>query len=286
MFLRHDGKRIETFEKHKPMKKFSIIFLAAAMMLFVSSCDKIDINNTHKPFNPSGHGKTVLIKDFTGVRCVNCPAAAEAVHELQHALGEDHVFIMSVHAGYLAQPVGQFPDFTTPEGTAWYGGNSSNPLFSVDHVALTDGNTLYVEQVDTPLSDALVEEQTFEILQGVNYDDETRQLNLEVDVVATAEVVGNFYVTACLLEDSLVGRQVVPGGVDTAYVFRNVFRGTVNGVDGDTFFDGPVYVNDEYIYKYSIELDPAYNADQCYFMSYIYDKTDGKILQTALKKIK
>ena len=268
------------------MKKFSIIFLTAAMMLFVSSCDKIDINNTHKPFNPSGHGKTVLIKDFTGVRCVNCPAAAEAVHELQHALGEDHVFIMSVHAGYLAQPVGQFPDFTTPEGTAWYGGNSSNPLFSVDHVALTDGNTLYVEQVDIPLADALAEEQSFEILQGVNYDDETRQLNVEVDVVATAEVVGNFYVTACLLEDSLVGRQVVPGGVDTAYVFRNVFRGTVNGVDGDTFFDGPVYVNDEYIYKYSIELDPAYNADQCYFMSYIYDKTDGKILQTALKKIK
>ena len=109
---------------------------------------------------------------------------------------------------------------------------------------------------------------------------------LEADVVAVAEVEGDFHVTMCILEDSLVGRQVVPGGVDTAYVFRNVFRGTVNGVDGDTFFDGPVYVNDEYIYKYSIELDPAYNADQCYFMSYIYDKTDGKILQTALKKIK
>ncbi|MBR4560778.1 MAG: Omp28-related outer membrane protein [Bacteroidales bacterium] len=268
------------------MRKLSFILVTAAMMLFVSSCDKIDINNTHKPFNPSGHGKTVLIKDFTGVRCVNCPAAAETVHELQHELGEENVFIMSVHAGYLAQPVGQFPDFTTPEGTAWYGSNSSNPLFSVDHVALTDGNTLYVEQVDIPLADALAEEQSFEILQGVDYDDETRQLNVEVDVVAIAEVVGDFYVTACLLEDSIVGRQVVPGGVDTAYVFRNVFRGTVNGVDGDTFFDGPVYVNDEYIYRYSIELDPAYNADQCYFMSYIYDKTDGKILQTALKKIK
>jgi len=255
------------------------------MMLFVS-CDKIDINNTHKPFNVSGHGKTVLIKDFTGVRCVNCPAAAEAAHELQHNLGEDNVILMSVHAGPLAQPVGQFPDFTTPEGVEWYKDNSSNPLFSVDHVALTDGHTLYVDQIDTPVADALAEEQSFEILQAVYFDEETRQLNLEVDVVATAEVVGNFYVTACLLEDSIVGRQVVPGGVDTAYVFRNVFRGTVNGSDGDTFLNGPVYVNDEYIYKYNIELDPAYNADQCYLMSYIYDKTDGKILQTAVKKIK
>ena len=256
------------------------------MMLFVSSCDKIDINNTHKPFVPSGHGKTVLIKDFTGVRCVNCPAAAEAVHELQHEIGEDHVIIMSVHAGYLAQPVGQFPDFTTPEGTAWYGDNSSNPLFSVDHVALTDGNTLYVEQVDTPLSDALAEQQTFEIFTAVSYDEESRLLNMEADVVAVAEVDGDFHVTMCILEDSIVGRQVVPGGVDTAYVFRNVFRGTVNGADGDTFFNGQVYLNDEYIYKYSIELDPAYNDDQCYFMAYVYDKKDGKILQTALLKIK
>ena len=257
------------------------------MMLFVCSCDKIDINNTHKPFNSSGHGKTVLIKDFTGARCVNCPAAAEAVHELQHELGEDHVFIMSVHAGYLAQPVGQFPDFTTPEGTKWYGENSSNPLFSVDHVALTDGNTLYVEQVDTPLSDALAEDQTFDIFTVANYDEETRNLNIESDVVATADVAGNFYVTVCMLEDSIVGRQVVPGGVDTAYVFRNVFRGTVNGADGDTFLNGQVYVDDEYIYKYSVELNSAYNADQCYVLTYIYDKSlGGKILQTAIKKIK
>lgn len=268
------------------MRKLSFILVTAAMMLFASSCDKIDINHTHKPFNPSGHGKTVLIKDFTGVRCVNCPAAAEIAHELQHELGEDNVFIMSVHAGYLAQPVGLFPDFTTPEGTEWYRDNSSNPLFSVDHVALTDGHTLYVEQIDTPLSDALAEEQTFEIFTAVSYDEDTRQLSMEADVVATAEVVGDFHVTVCILEDSIVGRQVVPGGVDTAYVFRNVFRGTVNGSDGDTFFNGPVYVNDEYIYNYSIELDPAYNDDQCYFMTYIYDKTDGKIMQTTIQKIK
>ena len=105
-------------------------------------------------------------------------------------------------------------------------------------------------------------------------------------MVATAEVVGNFYVTVCILEDSIVGRQVVPGGIDTAYVFRNVFRGTVNGAAGDSFWEGPVYVNDEYIYNYTIELDPAYNDDQCYFMTYIYDRTDGKILQTAVGKIK
>jgi hypothetical protein len=193
---------------------------------------------------------------------------------------------MSVHAGPLAQPVGLFPDFTTPEGIEWYKDNSSNPLFSVDHVALTDGHTLYVDQIDTPVADALAEEQSFEILQAVYFDEETRQLNLEVDVVATAEVVGNFYVTACLLEDSLVGRQVVPGGVDTAYVFRNVFRGTLNGADGELVINGPFFYGDYFTSTYSMELDSTYNADHCYIMTYIYDNETGKIAQTAIEKIK
>ena len=145
------------------MKKLSIITAIAALMLIALGCDKIDINNTHKPFEPMGGSKTVLIKDFTGARCVNCPEAAEYAHELQHRLGEDRIFIMSVHAGFLAQPLGQFPNFLTDEGTEWYNNHDSNPLFTVDHVALTDGQTFSVEQIDTPVANALNEVQLFEI---------------------------------------------------------------------------------------------------------------------------
>ena len=49
-----------------------------------------------------GTGKTVLIKDFTGARGVNCPAATEYAYNLQYQLDENHIFIMNVHAGYLA----------------------------------------------------------------------------------------------------------------------------------------------------------------------------------------
>lgn len=269
------------------MKTIRSIFVFAALMLAVSSCDKIDINNIHKPYTPSGGGKTVLIKDFTGVRCVNCPGAAEAAHELQHNLGEDRVFIMSVHAGYLATPVGSFPDFRTEEGTLWYNDNSSNPLFSVDYEALNVGNALNEGQLDASLTTALTEPQTFEIFIVNNYDEETRELKVESEVTAASDYLGQLYVTVCLLEDSIVGRQVVPGGVDTAYVFRNVFRGTLNGATGDVYSEGQVYVNDDYIYKYNTHLDSTYNADQCYILTYIYDKSlNGKILQTAMEKIK
>lgn len=269
------------------MKKLFSIFTLSVMMMLMMGCDKIDINNINKPYTYFGEGKTVLIKDFTGVRCVNCPAAAEVAHELQHQLGEDRVFILSVHAGFLATAMGQFPDFKTPEGDEWYGNNSANPLFSVDHVALTEGNTLNESQLDTPLSEALAEDQTFELFIVNNYDEATRELRVETDVTATSDYLGQLYLTVCLVEDSIVGRQVVPGGVDTAYVFRNVFRGTLNGADGESFANGSVYVNDEFAKNYTATLNEGYNADQCYILTYVADKSKGgKILQTAMEKIK
>ena len=232
-------------------------------------------------------GKTVLIKDFTGARCVNCPAAAEYAHNLQHQLDEDHIFIMSVHAGYLAQPIGSFPDFLTDEGTAWYNNQDRNPLFTVDHVALTEGNTLNEGQIDAPVVAALDEEQSFEILVIPDYDETTRQLNVETRAVALTEMDGEFYVTVCLVEDNIMGWQTIPGGVDKEYVFRNVFRGTLNGAYGEVFEGLHVDVNDTYYFRYNTEIDATYDANECYLMVYVYDKSQGdKILQTAVKKIK
>lgn len=267
------------------MKKLLSITVLAALVVFAIGCDKID--NPHKPYSAPSGNKTVLIKDFTGVRCNNCPEAAEIVHELQHQLGEDRIFIMSVHAGSLAIPTGKFPDFTTEEGTIWYNDRASNPLFSVDHVSLTDGNTFYVGQVDAPLSNALADPQLFSITINSSYDEATRRLNVENTFCATGDGDGKYYATVCLLEDSIVGRQAVQGvGIDTAYVFRNVFRGTLNSAEGEMVSNGPLYVDDEFVTNSSMVLDSTYNADQCYVLTYIYDYQDGKIMQTMMEKIK
>jgi hypothetical protein len=232
-------------------------------------------------------GKTVLIKDFTGARCVNCPAAAEHAHNLQHQLDEEHIFIMSVHAGYLAQPLGQFPDFLTDEGTEWYNNHDSNPLFAIDHVALTEGNTLNETQIDAPVAAALEEEQSFEISIIPHFDEASRQLGVTANVVALMGMDGEFYITACLVEDNIVGWQTTSSGVDREYVFHNVFRGTLNGAGGEVFEGVHVDSHDSFHFNYSTEIDTAYNEDECYLMVYVHDKSQGdKILQTAVKKIK
>ena len=231
-------------------------------------------------------GKTVLVKDFTGVLCQNCPEAAEYVHELQHQIDEAHIVILGVHAGDLAHAGGQFHDFTTEEGTAWYGNNTSNPLFNVDRVALTGGQIYYFDQLNGPIRTALEEEQTFEIRIHNAYDEATRKLEVVSEAFAVADVDGDLYVTVCLVEDGIVGWQRIPGGVDREYVFRNVFRGTLNGADGESIHNGHASANDRFSVTHEITLDEAFDADQCYVMTYVYDRTDGKILQTTMEKIK
>lgn len=232
-------------------------------------------------------GKTVLIKDFTGARCVNCPAAADYAHNLQHQLGEDRIFILGVHAGYQAQPVGQFPDFLTEEGTTWYNNNDSNPLFAVDHVSLSEGNTLVVEQLDAPVSNALEEVQSFEISVANTYHADTRQLMVATHVTALADYEGEFNVTVCLVEDHIVGWQIVPGGIDKEYVFRNVFRGTLNGAEGETFCGGAVHQGQSFVLQHNTTINADYDDEQCYVLVYVHDKAQGgKILQTAMQKVK
>ena len=43
--------------------------------------------------------KNVLIEDFTGQRCTNCPNAAQKIHEFQEQYGKDRVIAVAIHGG-------------------------------------------------------------------------------------------------------------------------------------------------------------------------------------------
>lgn len=229
-------------------------------------------------------GKTVLLHDYTGVRCVNCPAASELAHELQDSYGE-RLVVLSVHAGFLAQPVGDFPDFTTEEGTEWYNNNSSNPLGSVNRAKLLPGYTLQSSAWADAVASAFEETQIVEIRVENSYNETTRQLTTTINACQLEDYYGNLSITVCLMEDGIIGKQVAPGGVVNDYVHRHVFRTTLNGAYGDDldFEDGyGLYTN-----TFKHILPETYNADNCYIIAYVYSDTDDmKILQTAISKVK
>ena len=231
--------------------------------------------------------KCVLLEDYIGVRCNNCPAAGEIALDIQKQYGHN-VVVLGVHAGFLSKPLGGFPDFTTPEGTEWYSffGFDCNPVGTVNRK--NDGGFYAYSSAgwtDAVVS-ALQEEATVAMTSNVEYDEASRNLKVDISSKALVELPDIYTLTVCIMEDSIVGRQLLPTGNDDNYVHRYVFRKTLNGTWGEELNTIALAPKDVINRSYSVVLDEAYNADQCYIIAYIANIDTKEVLQVIEKKIK
>jgi len=104
------------------MKKFSINILSILLIWGIfQSCDKIDAPYLVKQEcdnpNPQQATRKVVLEEFTGHTCVNCPTASAVAHNLAN-IYEDQLVLISVHAGAYSEPEsGDFSyDFRTSTG--------------------------------------------------------------------------------------------------------------------------------------------------------------------------
>ena len=231
--------------------------------------------------------KCVLLEDYIGVRCNNCPAAGEIALDIQKQYGHN-VVVLGIHSGFLSAPIGGYPNFKTTEGDAWYSffGFDCNPVGTVNRKRNGgDYGFSSVEWAET-VATTLQEEATIAMASNVEYDEATRNLKVDVISKALVELPDTYSLTVCIMEDSIVGRQLLPTGVDDNYVHRHVFRKTINGTWGEELNTIALAPKDVINRSYSVVLDEAYNADQCYIIAYIANIDTKEILQVIEKKIK
>jgi thiol-disulfide isomerase/thioredoxin len=122
--------------------KHLICNLVLLIILSLSSCDKVSqprikqnqvIGSTFITKNNSqvAHIKKVLLEDYTGHTCGNCPAAADVAHQLYNRY-QDTLVAIAVHAGFFARV--KLPEYstsyTTTPGNVWdaaFIGTAGNP---------------------------------------------------------------------------------------------------------------------------------------------------------------
>ena len=287
------------------MKKILSIFAVSFLMMGMVACDIIDEQDYIKgdnggttppeqPVDPTPGetgefttSKSVLLEDYTGVRCNNCPAAGEIALGLQKQYGHS-VVVLGVHSGFLSAPIGGYPNFKTTDGDAWYSffGFDCNPVGTVNR---KDNGGVYAFQSSEwadAVASTLQEEATVGMASNVEYDATTRNLKVDVTSKALVELPDTYSLTVCIMEDSIVGRQLLPTGNDDNYVHRYVFRKTLNGTWGEDINTTALAPEDQIMKSYSVTLDEAYNADQCYIIAYIANIDTKEVLQVIEKKIK
>ena len=83
--------------------KLTKILLGALLLGGFTACNDIEQADRYEPIEVTAK-KNVLIEDFTGQHCVNCPKAADEIQRMQadSTIGE-HVIAVSIHGGSMSK---------------------------------------------------------------------------------------------------------------------------------------------------------------------------------------
>lgn len=259
------------------------VSLCAATLAFVA-CDNVEEGNRFTYVEPAEVSKCVLIEDFTGQRCVNCPAAAELIELMQETYGADNIIAVGIYGGDLEtmQDNGTpFPLYTEDGG--WYydhWGVTTQPRGMVDR----RGGLLMSSAWPGAVYSGIQRQDSVQLEAVCSYDESSRRLGITVDAANIANqriVSGNLQVW--LVEDSIVSQQYLPGETkpDTEYVHNHVFRATVNDRMGDPI---TLAAGGSETREFSYVLDKAWKAENVSVVAFVYTDADG-VLQAVKSKV-
>ena len=228
------------------MKIRSIMCAVACAALTLTSCDEIDKNdrfikvdsgivtppdNPDDPDRPTSVQRSVLIEDFTGQMCVNCPNAVPVIEQLEEAY-PGKIVAVAIHSGMVFPTTIGNLALQTDTGEQYYkdAGSPAQPSGRIGRVGGTYLPDRWILQAQSVLH-----EQSPVALKVTNaYDEATRKVSVSVEAYGVDAASGNLQLW--LTEDSIVAPQIMPSGTtNMKYVHNHVFRAAVNGAYGETF---------------------------------------------------
>lgn len=274
--------------------KRTLLYTACFMLLGAfASCDVIDENNRYIEVEGESTDtpdatkavQRVLIEEFTGRKCVNCPDGAAIVHDLQNYY-PGQVIAIAIHAGNLAPaPVGAFlgePDFQTDAGDEYddFFAVQSNPAALINRMRFS-GEDWAVTKKDkwmTYTISALEKTPVCELTPSCEYDAATRMLTITTQAEAFQNMPADLRLGVALTESHIIGKQEMHDGMNAEYEHNHVFREAVNDTWGENF---PSLTEGETkTFTHSIELYEEYVPENCHVVVYVYENASKLVLQS------
>jgi thiol-disulfide isomerase/thioredoxin len=291
------------------MKKIlSQIVALLLIIIIIVSCDFVqDVNPPIEPNTGITTGSSiiyrkVLVEDYTGHKCGNCPAAADVLKTLETQF-PGKVVPLAIHAGFFANTNLTYPtNFKTTAGTAYdtqFGVSlAGNPNGLTNRVGYGTGSFIKAYSVwGSEITQQITQVAKFEIKIKNTFNTITSSLNTDITVKSLAGNNGNYKLVVLLTQDSIIAEQLdyrLPVGSQTTtnYEFNHLLRGAINSEWGDAIFTTPANLNDSIVKSYTnFAVNPTYNASKCHVIAYVYDAdaaspTYYEVLQVEEEKVK
>jgi hypothetical protein len=249
--------------------------------------------------------KNVLVEDYTGITCGNCPYAAEELDTLIKKYGS-RIIPMAVNAGSFADPP-LAPsyyniDFTCSVGETYntFFGISSNPNGMINRKGyLQQTHIQTYGNWDALVYNSLQFDTAFVKLSlTTTFDTSSKNLNVTATSKFLKALAGKYNLVVLLTQDSIKAPQLKYGVGEIAnYQHRFALRDAVNSAWGDSLVSNGAALNKTVTKTYSYVVKANYgvatssnppipcNFKQCYVIAYVYNTTTYEVLQSIQKKI-
>lgn len=249
------------------MKK-QLLFLASIATLLLTSCSDISEDERLSYVKPAQVQRAVLIEDFTGQRCVNCPSAADEIHSLQELYGDSAVIAVAIHGGSFgfsgnAKYIGLANDLSKGYCTHWDVDAYGQPIGMVNRGGMTKYDT-WANAVREAL------QQTAPLDLSLSCDYEAKDGLVEIDATALGtNGTTSGYLQLWVVEDSIVAMQLMQdGSANQNYVHNHVLRAAVGGEWGTAI---AVAEGSTCSLHFEARLDEAWKPENISIVAFVYN---------------
>lgn len=262
------------------MKIKSFIFTLIAAVVLFAACDVIpESERLGQGPEKVVSARKVLLLDFTGQKCPNCPDAAAIVADLTAAYPRNVVAVGMYPDGHgLALPAALPVSLSTQEAMdylSYYGTSNENlPCGVINGRKFGDK---YIQDKDSwtslVLEERLVEPDCFVDLVY------TPGPTHKVDVTLTPQIKFDYNVSLqlWLIENGIKSTQSFKEGAKSDYEHNHAFRKCLNPLWGDELGN----IVEPTTKSYSFDIDSKYVVDNCSVVAVLINTETKEVVQVG-----
>ena len=289
------------------MKKLKLIFGLAILIFSVNSCDKVEFplekgNSGGLPIDTTGSDTTnytsysdtslsirkLLLEEFTGHACPNCPAAATIANQLKQTYG-DTLILVGIHASGFANPNNPNSNYSTDFRTT--AGNEYNTFWGVGVAGLPKG---FVSRSKIISNNIIIPKDSWgsaistlkngsadaKLEIGLIYDSSTRTVTTFAKATALNQLNDSYKLMVYLTEDNIVDWQLDGSTHINNYNHRHVLRDAISGTWGEELIPAGTSAGTIRTKTYSnYVINSNWKVSDCTIVAYIYNSTTYEIIQ-------